>query len=129
MSQAMNLNHKAQRALSQILETPERFFIQTLDRFQELENREIAKLKKEILGLQDVIYEKDLQIKSFENLKSYTPYNSAQEGKSDVHISSFDQMNFNCCNICMISSDYMEVRNCARCNIWLYCIGTIFFYF
>ncbi len=97
VSQAINLNDRAQRALSRILETPERFFIQTLDRFQELENREIAKLKKEILGLQDVIYEKDLQIKSLENLKSYTPYNSAQEGKSDVHISSFDQMNFNCC--------------------------------
>ena len=55
-SQAINLNHKAQRALSQILEIPERFFIQTLDRFQELENRKIAKLKKEILVLQDSIY-------------------------------------------------------------------------
>ena len=30
-SQAINLNHKAQRALSQILEIPERFFIQTRD--------------------------------------------------------------------------------------------------
>ena len=78
-SQAINLNDKAQRALSQILETPERFFIQTLDRFQELENREIAKLKKEILGLQDSIYEKDLQIKSLENSRSYTPYSSNEK--------------------------------------------------
>ena len=97
ISQAINLNDKAQRALSQILETPERFFIQTLDRFQELENREIAKLKKEILGLQDSIYEKDLQIKSLENSRSYTPYNSNEKKESGVYISSFDQMNFNCC--------------------------------
>ena len=96
-SQAINLNHKAQRALSQILEIPERFFIQTLDRFQELENRKIAKLKKEILVLKDSIYEKDLQIKSLENFKSYTPNINDQKDKSDVYISSFDQMNFNCC--------------------------------
>ena len=97
VSQATNLNHKAQRALSQILETPEKFILQVLDQYQELESREIAKLKKDILDLQDSIYEKDLQIKSLENSKSYTSYSNVQKDGSSVYISSFDQMNFNCC--------------------------------
>ena len=97
VSQATNLNHKAQRALSQILETPEKFILQVLDQYQELESREIAKLKKDILDLQDSIYEKDLQIKSLENSKSYTSYSNVQKDRSSVYISSFDQMNFNCC--------------------------------
>ena len=97
VSQATNLNHKAQRALSQILETPEKFILQVLDQYQELESREIAKLKKDILVLQDSIYEKDLQIKSLENSKSYTSYSNVQKDRSSVYISSFDQMNFNCC--------------------------------
>ena len=96
-SQATNLNHKAQRTLSQILETPEKFILQVLDQYQEFESREIAKLKKDILDLQDSIYEKDLQIKSLENSKSYTSYSNAQKDRSSVYISSFDQMNFNCC--------------------------------
>ena len=97
VSQATNLNHKAQRTLSQILETPEKFILQVLDQYQELESREIAKLKKDILDLQDSIYEKDLQIKSLENSKSYTSYSNVQKDRSSVYISSFDQMNFNCC--------------------------------
>ena len=97
VSQATNLNHKAQRALSQILETPEKFILQVLDQYQEFESREIAKLKKDILNLQDSIYEKDLQIKSLENSKSYTSYSNVQKDGSSVYISSFDQMNFNCC--------------------------------
>ena len=97
VSQATNLNHKAQRALSQILETPEKFILQVLDQYQEFESREIAKLKKDILNLQDSIYEKDLQIKSLENSKSYTSYSNVQKDGSSLYISSFDQMNFNCC--------------------------------
>ena len=97
VSQATNLNHKAQRSLSQILETPEKFILQVLDQYQELESREIAKLKKDILDLQDSIYEKDLQIKSLENSKSYTSYSNVQKDGFSVYISSFDQMNFNCC--------------------------------
>ena len=84
ISQILNLNDKAQRVLSKILETPEKFLIQTLDRIQEFENREIANLKKEILGLQDSIYEKDLQIKSLETLDSHAPYNSNEKNESDV---------------------------------------------
>jgi len=97
ISQVANLNHKAQRTLSQILETPEKFILQVLDQYQEIESREIAKLKKDILELQNSIYEKDLQIKSLENSKSYTPYSRNQKDGSSVYISSFDQMNFNCC--------------------------------
>ncbi len=97
ISQALDLNHKAQRNLSKILETPEKFILQVLDQYQELESKEIAKLKKEILSLQDAIYEKDLQIKSLENSKSYISYNNKQLDSSTVYISSFDQMNFNCC--------------------------------
>ena len=97
VSEATNFNHKAQRALSQILETPEKFILQVLDQYQEFESREIAKLKKDILNLQDSIYEKDLQIKSLENSKSYTSYSNVQKDGSSVYISSFDQMNFNCC--------------------------------
>ena len=70
LSQIFDLNYKAQRLLSHILETPEKFILQLLDQYQELESREIAKLKKDILDLQDSIYEKDLQIKSLENSKS-----------------------------------------------------------
>ncbi len=98
VSQAFNLNHKAQRGLSQILETPEKFILQVLDQYQELENQEIANLKKDISDLQDLIYDKDLQIRSLENSKSFSNYNNIQIDKSSVYISSFDQMNFNCCN-------------------------------
>ena len=97
ISQIFNLNYKAQRLLSKILETPEKFVTQLLDRYQELENKEIAKLKKDILNLENIIYEKDLRIKSLENLGSYKPPNKNQEDKSNVYISAFDQMNFNCC--------------------------------
>ena len=78
----LDLNHKAQRFFLNILETPEKFILQVLDQYQELENKEIAKLKKDILDLQDSIYEKDLQIKSLENSKSYTSYNDVQKDRS-----------------------------------------------
>ena len=97
LSQTFNLNYKAQRLLSNILETPERFVAGLLERYQELENKEIAKLKKDILNLENIIYEKDLRIKSLENFGSYKTPNEKQEDKSNVYISSFDQMNFNCC--------------------------------
>lgn len=97
LSQIFNLNYKAQRLLSNILETPERFVAELLEQYQELENKEIAKLKKDILNLENIIYEKDLRIKSLENFGSYKTPNEKQEDKSNVYISSFDQMNFNCC--------------------------------
>ena len=89
ISQALDLNHKAQRNLSKILETPEKFILQVLDQYQELESKEIAKLKKEILSLQDAIYEKDLQIKSLENSKSYISYNNKQLDSSTLQNSEF----------------------------------------
>ena len=97
LSQIFDLNYKAQRLLSNILETPERFVIQLLERYQELENKEIAKLKKDILNLENTVYEKDLRIKSLESLGSYETPSENQKDKSNVYISSFDQKNFNCC--------------------------------
>ena len=97
LSQIFDLNYKAQRLLSNILETPERFVIQLLERYQELENKEIAKLKKDILNLENTVYEKDLRIKSLESLGSFETPSENQKDKSNVYISSFDQKNFNCC--------------------------------
>ena len=97
LSQIFDLNYKAQRLLSNILETPERFVTRILERYQELENKEIAKLKKDILNLENTVYEKDLRIKSLESLGSYETPSENQKDKSNVYISSFDQMNFNCC--------------------------------
>ena len=57
LSQIFDLNYKAQRLLSNILETPERFITRLLERYQELENKEIAKLKKDILKLENIVYE------------------------------------------------------------------------
>ena len=46
ISNAFDLNFKAQRLLSKILEIPEKFFYQTMDQYQRLQNEEVAKLKK-----------------------------------------------------------------------------------
>ncbi len=97
LSQIFDLNYKAQRLLSNILETPEKFVTQLLEGYQELENKEIAKLKKDILDLENMVYEKDLRIKSLENLGTYKLPSENKEDKLNVYISSFDQMNFNCC--------------------------------
>ncbi len=97
LSQIFDLNYKSQRLLSKVLEAPERFVARLLERYQELENKEIAKLKKDILNLENIVYEKDLRIKSLESLGSYKTPSKNQEDKSNIYISSFDQMNFNCC--------------------------------
>ncbi len=98
ISNAFDLNFKAQRLLSKILEIPEKFFYQTMDQYQRLQNEEVAKLKKEIINLQDLVYEKDLKIKSLENSNPYYNYENLNNSNSDIYISSFDQVNFNCCN-------------------------------
>ena len=76
---------------------PSNFLSQVLRDYQEFENERIAKLENDILDLQNIIYEKDLEIQSLENSKSYSPVVRSNKDQSNSSIISFDQLNFNCC--------------------------------
>lgn len=96
VSDSIQLNDKANKGLTSVLNIPNSFFSQALRNYKEFENEKVAKLENEILKLENTIYEKDLKIQSLENSKSYNPVISYKD-ISDSSIISFDQLNFNCC--------------------------------
>ena len=98
LSQSFFLNERAQRFLVKTLNVPQQFFTQIITEYREFENEKIALLEEEILNLQDEIYEKDLEIQSLESSKSFNNFNTKLPNTSETFISSFDQMNFTCCN-------------------------------
>lgn len=98
LSDILKLNEKSQRFLVKFLNVPQQFVSQFLQEYQEFENKKIALLEEEILMLQNDIYENELKIRSLENSKSYTNSISSETNETELHISSFDQMNFTCCN-------------------------------
>jgi len=97
ISYSIQLNEKANKALTNLLNIPSNFLSQVLRDYQEFENERIAKLENDILDLQNTIYEKDLEIQSLENSKSYNPVVRSNKDESNSSIISFDQLNFNCC--------------------------------
>ena len=97
ISDSIQLNEKANRSLTNLLNIPSNFLSQVLRDYQEFENERIAKLENDILDLQNTIYEKDLEIQSLENSKSYNPVVRSNKDESNSSIISFDQLNFNCC--------------------------------
>ncbi len=98
LSQYFHLNEKSQRFLVKILNVPQQFLTQVLGEFKEFENQKIALLEEEILKLQNEIYEKNLEIKSLESAKPFNNFNSKPPNTAETFISSFDQMNYTCCN-------------------------------
>ncbi|RPG42868.1 MAG: hypothetical protein CBC72_004675 [Gammaproteobacteria bacterium TMED112] len=98
LSQSLDLNEKSQRLLVKFLSVPQQFISQVLNEYQEFENEKIAQLEEEILNLQNQVYENQLEIRSLENLRSYNDFNFFVSDNSETYISSFDQMNFTCCN-------------------------------
>ena len=98
LSQSFFLNERAQRFLVKTLNVPQQFLSQIITEYREFENEKIALLEEEILNLQDEIYEKDLEIQSLESSKSFNNFNTKLPNTSETFISSFDQMNFTCCN-------------------------------
>ena len=97
ISDSLQINEKANKALTNLLNIPSNFLSQVLRDYQEFENERIAKLENDILDLQNIIYEKDLEIQSLENSKSYNPGVRSNKDESNSSIISFDQLNFNCC--------------------------------
>ncbi len=97
ISDSLQINEKANKALTNLLNIPSNFLSQVLRDYQEFENERIAKLENDILDLQNTIYEKDLEIQSLENSKSYNPVLNSNKDESNSSIISFDQLNFNCC--------------------------------
>ena len=97
-SQNYDLNEKAQRFLVKFLNVPQQFISQVLSEYREFENQKIAELEEEILNLQNKIYENELEIRSLENSRSFNDFNFALNENSETFVSSFDQMNFTCCN-------------------------------
>ena len=98
LSDAFHLNEKSQRSLVKFLNVPQQFISSILDEYQEFENQKIASLEEEILRLNNDIYENELKIKSLENSRSFTDFNFSKNNKTQLQITSFDQMNFTCCN-------------------------------
>ena len=97
ISNSIQLNEKANKGLINLLNIPRNFLSQVLQDYQEFENERIAKLENNILDLQNTIYEKNLEIKSLENSRSYNLVVSSKKYESNSSIISFDQLNFNCC--------------------------------
>ena len=97
ISNSIQLNEKANKGLINLLNIPSNFISQVLQDYQEFENERIAKLENNILDLQNTIYEKNLEIKSLENSRSYNLVVSSKKYESNSSIISFDQLNFNCC--------------------------------
>ena len=97
-SQNYDLNEKAQRFLVKFLNVPQQFISKVLSEYREFENQKIAELEEEILNLQNKIYENELEIRSLENSRSFNDFNFALNENSETFVSSFDQMNFTCCN-------------------------------
>ena len=97
ISNSIQLNEKANKGLINLLNIPSNFISQVLQDYQEFENERIANLENNILDLQNTIYEKNLEIKSLENSRSYNPVVSSKKFESNSRIISFDQLNFNCC--------------------------------
>ena len=97
ISDSLQINEKANKALTNLLIIPSNFLSQVLRDYQEFENERIAKLENDILDLQNTIYERDLEIQSLENSKSYNPVVRSNKDESNSSIISFDQLNFNCC--------------------------------
>lgn len=97
ISDLFQLNDKANRTLTNILNIPSDFLSKALQDYQEFENERIAKLENNIEELKNIIYEKDLKIQSLENSKSYSTIPSSNIDETDSTIISFDQLNFNCC--------------------------------
>lgn len=98
LSDAFKLNEKSQRLLVKFLNVPQQFISQILQEYQEFENEKIASLEEEIIKLQNDIYESELKIRSLENSTSYSNLVFSENNEAELHISSFDQMNFTCCN-------------------------------
>ena len=97
-SQNYDLNEKAQRILVKFLNVPQQFISQVLSEYREFENQKIAQLEEEILNLRNQIYENELEIKSLENSRPYNNLDIGLRGNFETVISSFDQINFTCCN-------------------------------
>ena len=72
LSDSIELNDKANRALTNLLNIPGSFFSQVIKDYQKYENERIADLENNIIELENIIYEKDLRIQSLENSKSYS---------------------------------------------------------
>lgn len=98
LSDAFKLNEKSQRLLVKFLNVPQQFISQILQEYQEFENQRIASLEEEIIKLQNDIYESELKIRSLENSTSYSNLIFSEKSDAELHINSFDQMNFTCCN-------------------------------
>tara|TARA_Y100000768_G_scaffold223758_1_gene168864 strand:- start:1240 stop:2037 length:798 start_codon:yes stop_codon:yes gene_type:complete len=98
LSDTFKLNEKSQRLLVKFLNVPQQFISQILQEYQEFENEKIASLEEEIIKLQNDIYESELKIRSLENSTSYSNPIYSENSEAELHISSFDQMNFTCCN-------------------------------
>ena len=98
LSDSIELNDKANRALTNLLNIPGSFFSQVIKDYQKYENERIADLENNIIELENIIYEKDLRIQSLENSKSYSLVERSVKDEKNSSIISFDQLNFNCCN-------------------------------
>ena len=98
VSYSLGLNEKSQRLLVKFLNVPQQFLSKVLNEYQEFENQKIVQLEEEILNLQNQIYENELKIKSLENSQPTNNLDFNLRGALDTYISSFDQINFTCCN-------------------------------
>ena len=98
VSYSLGLNEKSQRLLVKFLNVPQQFLSKVLNEYQEFENQKIVQLEEEILNLQNQIYENELKIKSLENSQPANNLDFNLRGELDTYISSFDQINFTCCN-------------------------------
>ena len=96
-SQNLSLNDRSQRFLVKFLNVPQQFMDEALSQYREFENEKLVQLEEEILNLQNQIYERDLQIRSLENLRPFTDIISFKMKNLDLY-QLFDQMNFTCCN-------------------------------
>ncbi len=92
-----DLNKKSQRLLEKTFLLPQSFFGELFNNIKAFESEKIFELENKILKLEEDIYEKNLEILSLENKKSYSVNTNSSFKEFTAYVSGFDQGNYSCC--------------------------------
>ena len=92
------LNSLAQRSLDRLFNIPQNIFAQIFEEYSEFESERAFRLEKEIKDLEDIIYEKDLEIESLQNQKRFISSAVKPKTQQETYISGFRYSDYECCS-------------------------------
>ncbi len=92
------LNSLAQRSLDRLFNIPQNIFVQVLNEYRQFESERAFVLEREISDLEEVIYEKDLEIESLQNQKRFISPSLDLEKNNKSYVSGFRYNEYECCS-------------------------------